>query len=142
MIGASFLCCPIIYICSGFAKQPLQLDRGPLDGSVPSVCRPYRVIKKQIQMHSRCSAPILFFVFDFASRRRTLASRRICLAGVARRVCVATRSAESGTGHPRVGLACLAEDVMHVFTAQLAFSLCRSRWLRPSRPLATWSPLQ
>ncbi len=28
---------------------------------------------------------------------------------------------------------------MHVFTAQLAFSLCDAPWLRPSRP-ATWSP--
>ncbi len=37
-----------------------------------------------------------------------------------------------------MGLACLADVI---FTAQLAFSLCGLTWLRPSRPLATWSPL-
>ncbi len=42
--------------------------------------------------------------------------------------------------HPRVGLACLAEDV-YVFTAQLAFSLCGLLGFVQVVTLATWSPL-
>ncbi len=89
-------------------------------------------------MHSRCSsAP--FLVFDFARSPTDQASDALpCGPQGVRR---ATRSAVSLQLRAILvwSLACLA-DVMHVFTAQLAFSLC-GPWLRQNRPLATWSPL-
>ncbi len=71
-----------------------------------------------------CGArPCLFFVFDFARRRRTLNLRRIA-AGAATGVRRATRSAVSLQLRAISCRSCALQDVMRLHEAQLAFSLC------------------
>lgn len=122
-----FLYAPIISYCSGFAKLSRQLDRGPLDGSVPSVCRPYQRQSKSKAKCTRGARPCLFLLSLICQVcRRTLYLQTHCLAGVARRgVRRATRSA-MGLQLRAIIMQVLhtLQDVMHVFTAQLAFSLC------------------
>ncbi len=106
-------------------------------GSVPFVG--LAILSKTIAA-LRCSALPFLLSLIFA-RSPTDAKPPGDLAGVARGVRRATRPLwVYNCGPSRVGLACLAGDVMHVFTAQLALVSAVSLLLL-SRPLATWSPL-
>ncbi len=73
-----------------FAKLSRQLDRGPLDGSVPSVAD---LIKEQSKSKAKCALAVLGLAFSLSrlilpGRRRAEPQTRIA-AGVAHRVCVA-----------------------------------------------------
>ncbi len=99
---------PLYHIVHGFC-QAVHPDRGPLDGPVPSVCRPYpRTVKSKA--NALAVLGLASSLFDFARSPTDAKPQTHCLTGVAHRgVRRATRSAVSTTaGHPRVGLACLA----------------------------------
>ncbi len=125
---------PLYHIVRVLPSCPQRPRGPPWTISVPSVCRPYQRQSKSKAKCARCSAP---FSLSLILPRSPTDAKPQTRAGVARR-CASRRCESTTAGHPRVGLACLA-DVMHIFTAQLAFSL-RSPWLRPSRSLITWSP--
>ncbi len=112
-----FLYVPTLYHISFrvLPSCPLQLERGPLDGSVPSLRATIKDNQKQGLENALavCSA-LLFFVFlILPGRRRTLNLQTRALRRVARRgVCVALR-ARCGLPQLRAildvwGLACLA----------------------------------
>ncbi len=132
---------PLPHNRSGFASCPLNLTAGLWTVPFRRFCRSYqerRQSKKQaasLRFQRR-----LFFVFDFARYRRTLNLRRIALGVAAELSSRYTLRCSLQLGHPRVGLACT--DVMHVFTAQLAFSLCGLLgFVKSSSHATTWSPL-
>ncbi len=137
-MAPGFSLCPIIPYRSGFCQLSRQLDRGPLDSSVPSVCRPY-----QRQIKSRLNAlavlkPCLFLSLILPGRRWTLNLQTFALPlpGVARRGVrrLPPRSAVIYNAGPSSCRSCMpCKMSCYVFTLQLAFSL-RSPWLRPSRP--------
>ncbi len=87
-------------------------------------------------MHSRCSALLFSFVFDFARSPRTPNLQTYCSRrGVCQRYAL---RCELQLWAILVVLHAL-QDVMHV--SRLSSPLpCGLPWLRPSRP-ATWSPL-
>ena len=89
--------------------------------------RPYQRQSKSKAKCTRGARPCLFLLsLIFQVCRRTLNLQTHCLAGVARRgVRRATRSAVSLL-LPAIIMQVLhaLQDVMHVFTAQLAFSFC------------------
>ncbi len=93
-------------------------------------------------MHSRYSAFALFLcVLILQNSRRTLSlPNALPLAGVARRGCLLPLRCEStAAGHPRVGLACLADVVRDLHKLKL-FSLCEDLLGFVQVVLATWSP--
>jgi hypothetical protein len=110
-----------------FFNRSRPVDHGPLDGSVPSVCRPYQRQSKSKAKCTRGARPCLFLLSLICQVcRRTLYLQTHRLAGVARRgVRRATRSA-MGLQLRAIIMQVLhtLQDVMHVFTAQLAFSFC------------------
>ncbi len=116
----------IIPYRSGFAKLSCQPDRRPLDGSVPSFARPYqRQSKSKAKCTHGCSAFSLACCRSPTDAKRpdAFALRALPQGCASRRAAVSLQLA----GHPRCGCLHALQDVMHVFTAQLAFSLCRSR---------------
>lgn len=125
-----FLYAPIISYRSDFANLfqavSVSLTTG-LWTFPPSVCRPYQRQSKSKAKCTRGARPCLFLLsLILPGRRRTINLQTHCLAGVARRgVRRATRSA-MGLQLRAIIMQVLhtLQDVMHVFTAQLAFSLC------------------
>lgn len=125
-----FLYAPIISYRSDFANlfQAVSVSLTPgLWTFPPSVCRPYQRQSKSKAKCTRGARPCLFLLSLICQVcRRTLDLQTHCLAGVARRgVRRATRSA-MGLQLRAIIMQVLhtLQDVMHVFTAQLAFSLC------------------
>ena len=112
--------------CQSFSTGPVRLTTG-LWTFPPSVCRPYQRQSKSKAKCTRGARPCLFLLSLICQVcRRTLYLQTHCLAGVARRgVRRATRSA-MGLQLRAIIMQVLhtLQDVMHVFTAQLAFSLC------------------
>lgn len=125
-----FLYAPIISYRSDFANL-FQAVSASLTAGLwtlsPSVCRPYQRQSKSKAKYTRGARPCLFLLsLILPGRRRTLYLQTHRLAGVARRgVRRATRSA-MGLQLRAIIMQVLhtLQDVIHVFTAQLAFSLC------------------
>lgn len=126
-----FLYAPIISYRSDFANlfQAVSVSLTPGLWTVP-----FRRFADLIKDNQKarlnaltCVRPCLFLLsLILPGRRRTLYLQTHCLAGVARRgVRRATRSAMNLL-LPAIIMQVLhaLHDVMHVFTAQLAFSLC------------------
>ena len=125
-----FLYVPIISYRSDFANL-FQAVSASLTAGLwtfpPSVCRPYQRQSKSKAKCTRGARPCLFLLSLICQVcRRTLNLQTHCLAGVARRgVRRATRSAMNLL-LPAIIMQVLhaLQDVMHVFTAQLAFGFC------------------
>ncbi len=142
-----FLYVPIIPYISLFAKLVLPAWTAGLSDLLHLSV--YTLTKTIVQ--HKCTAVLglalffffFFFVFDFARKcRRTLNLQMYCLVGAAS-WCVSYAPVSLPTvGHILV-LHALVEDASCIVHGSVSrfFSLCGLPWLRPSRPLATWSPL-
>ncbi len=122
LLARVFLYVPIIPYRSLRQAVPPARSVGS-DGSVPSVCRPYQRQSKQHKC-TRGARPCLFLLSLILPGRRRIKPPTHCLAGVARRCGTAPRAPAvefTTAGHPRRSYA--LQDVMHVFTAQLALAL-------------------
>ncbi len=127
------LCPHYTHIVPGLPSCPLQPDRGLWTVRSVVLSTLSRTIKSKAKMHSRCLGLAFFFVFPvLPGRRRTLNLQTHCLAGITRN-CLsryAFTPANSAVSRLQLrailvwSLACLAKMSCHVFTAQLAFSLC------------------
>ncbi len=121
------------------ARLSRQLDRGPLDGSVPSVFAD--LIKEQSKARLNALAVLSALPFFLSSILCSLDAsnlRHVPFAGVARRGVrrYALRCESTTAGHLVWVLHAL--QALHGF--QLAFSLCGLLG-RQESSLATWSPL-
>ncbi len=135
-----FLYVPVYYIVRVLPSCPHSATAGALDGSIPSVCRPYQKDNQKQAKYSRCSARAFSLSLIFARRRRTakppdaLPCGR-CPAGV----CVALSRCESYSCGACAWV--LRQRRCHArlrLSSPLVSAV--SLQLRPkSRPLATWS---
>ncbi len=139
-----FLYVPIVPYRSGFAKAVPQLDRGPLDGSVPSVCRPYQRQSKSKAKCTRGARPCLSLSLILPGRRQDAKPPDALPCGrCPQEVTVAfyaLRCESTTAGHPRCGV--LHALQMSCTSSRLNSPLVSAVSLASSsRPLATWSPL-
>ncbi len=113
---------PIIPYRSGFAVVR-QLDRGLLICSVPSVCTTLSKDNRAAKC-TRGARPCLFFLsLILPGRRRTLNLQTQLLRALLPR-CVLRYALREPTPRADPRRSCMPCKIMHVFTAQLAFSLC------------------
>ncbi len=118
-----------------FAGCPASLTGGPL--TVPTLSVGPIKDNQKARLNALAVLGLRSCLLILPGRRRTLKPPDACF-GVAQKQLLPAESTTAG--HPRVGLACLAR--CHAcLTAQFRLSLCGLLGLRPSRPLATWSPL-